>query len=260
MAEHELRPGVTVTFVTEVDLSQVESIRARCGQSRPTYTAFMAKAVALALQKYPYANRRVVHRWWKPWAPKTLQRFDNIDVAVAGEREEPGAEACAFVDVMRSVDNRSLDDISKWLRAMAVCDIQSNEQWRSFRTVVTKLPPWIAAHLIRFPLYFPSAWVKYRGAAAVISSPAKYGVDQVATTWPWPIGVSFGMVKPRAVAVGGRVEVRTTTHLMLNFDRRVMAGAQSARFFAHMVHVLENAEHEMADAIPTMTGRLAGAA
>ena len=72
--------------------------------------------------------------------------------------------------------------------------------------------------------------------------PAKYGVDVIAGSWPHPLGVSFGLVKPRPVAHQGMVVVRPTFSLSLNFDRAVMAGSQAAQFFRRIVEVLEHAE------------------
>ena len=63
VAEYEIRPGNTVTFLSEVDLTEVERVRAvATGGRRPSYTAFVVKAVALALREFPYANRRVCRR------------------------------------------------------------------------------------------------------------------------------------------------------------------------------------------------------
>jgi hypothetical protein len=68
MNRFEHRPGNTVTFLSEVDLSEVERVRQLAGDDRPSYTAFVAKALALSLQEFPYANRRVAGRLWVPFA------------------------------------------------------------------------------------------------------------------------------------------------------------------------------------------------
>ncbi len=51
---------------------------------------------------------------------------------------------------------------------------------------------------------------------------------------------SFGLAKPRPVVRDGSVVVRPTFTLTLNLDRRLMAGAQAARFFERIVELLEN--------------------
>lgn len=256
IVEYEIRPAHTVTFVSEVDLTEVEAMRkASTGVRRPSYTAFVAKAIALALKEFPYANRRVVRRPWWPFG-KRLQKFTHIDIAVAAERDMPGVEFCAFADIIRDAETRSLDELTAWLHELATCDASTNKQWREFSGLITKLPRWLSATLIRMPCWFPGLWVKYRGGAVLISSPAKYGVDSVLTTWTWPLGFSFGLVKERPIVVDGQLVVRPTFNLTLNFDRRVMAGAQGARFFKRVVDVLTHAQSEMADAEPPADSQL----
>src|SRR5690606_16428039 len=114
-------------------------------------------------------------------------------------------------------------------------------------SIITRLPLWLSKRLIRLPLWSPRLYSRYRGGAVLISSPAKYGVDIVATTWSWPLGISFGVVKDRPVVKNGQVVPCKTFVLTLNFDRRVMAGAQAAKFCSRLIEVLEKADTEMAD-------------
>ena len=246
IAEYEIRPGNTVMFLSEVDLTEVERVRARATAGRrPSYTAFVVKAVAVALRDFPYANRRVCRRPWLPFSGARLQEFHHRDVAVACERDIPGAESMAFLDVLRDADRLSLAEITEALHDLAVCDPSTNKQWREFSTLVARLPSWLSTRLIRLPCLVPSLWAKYRGGAVLVSSPAKYGVDVVAGTWTHPLGVSFGIARRRPVVRGEAIMACPTFTLTLSFDRRVMAGAQAARFFRQIVERLENAETEM---------------
>ena len=244
ISSFEIRsPGNTVTFLGEVDLSGVNRVRDACRDGegpKPSYTAFVVKAVALALREFPYANRRIFRRGL--FFRRRTYRFEQIDAAVLCERELPEAPMVAFVDMIRHADQQSLGVITRQLQDLATCDARTNEQWRSFTRVIRMLPGWLAGWVIRLPAIIPQMWVRYRGGAFVVSSPAKYGVDIVAATWPWPVGISFGLVKPRPVAHEGNVVVRPTFTLTLNFDRRLMAGAQAARFFHRIVELLENPE------------------
>jgi len=237
IAEFEHRPGVTVTFISEVDLSEVEAIRlaTKLGESKPSYTAFVVKALALTMREFPYANRRVCRRrWWLPLSRKCLQAFNACDVAVAVERDLPSIEYMTFADILREADRKSLQEINAWLRELATSDISNNRQWREFYTVIERMPVWLSTVLIRLPVFLPNWWVKYRGAAAMVSSPAKYGVDSIATSWTSPLGISFGYVRARAVVKGGQVVPCPTFNLVMNFDRRVMLGAQAALFFSQL--------------------------
>jgi hypothetical protein len=246
IVEQEIRPGHTVSFLAEVDLTEVERLRDRASTGRkPSYTALVAKAVALAMKEFPYANRRVCRRAWLPFASPRLQAFLRQDVAVAVERDLPGSESTAFIDILRDADRMDLIEMTEVLRAMATCDVATNKQWRDFSGLIAGLPGWLSALVIRLPWLAPSLWVKYRGGAVLISSPAKYGVDAVIGTWPHPVGISFGLVRLRPVVVHEEIVARPTFHLTLNFDRRVMAGAQSARFFKRITDILEDADSVM---------------
>lgn len=246
VADFELHPAPTVSFMTEVDLTEIERVRSAASGIRPSYTAFVAKAVALALLDFPYANRRVCRSPWRLWLGHRLQRFHHCDVAVASERDIPGAESVAFFDVFRDVDRVSLGELTEALRALAESDITTNEQWRSFSSLITRLPQWLSTWLIRLPYFFPSVWIKYRGAAVLISSPSKYGVDAVMATQSYALSLAFGLVRLRPIVRDGQVVAGKTFALTMNFDRRVMAGAQSARFFKRIVERLEGAETAMA--------------
>src|SRR4051812_716411 len=76
IVEHEMRPGRTVSFLSEVDLTQVERVRKDAPTTnKPSYTTLVVKAVALALRDFPYANRRVCRRGIWPFAGHRLQAF-----------------------------------------------------------------------------------------------------------------------------------------------------------------------------------------
>lgn len=241
IVEFEIRPGNTVSFVKQIDLTRIESIRARQaaeGQLKYSYTSFVVKAAALALQEHPYANRRVCRRIWWPFGVR-LQRFHHCDIAVACERAMPGAECVAFIDIMRKAESMSLSECTAWLHQLSGADAESNQQWREFSGLISRTPSWLSKLLIRLPNFSPSMWARYRGGSTIVSSPAKYGVDAVLGSWPWPIGISFGLVQKIPMVKDGQVVARDSFQLSLNFDRRIMAGAQSARFFKRLTGMLE---------------------
>jgi pyruvate/2-oxoglutarate dehydrogenase complex dihydrolipoamide acyltransferase (E2) component len=227
--------------MTEVDLTQVDALRRQAGDAAASYTAYVAKAVALALRDFPYANRRVCRPPSRLWLAVRLAAFHRCDVAIGAERDLPGAESVAFFDVFRDVDRMPVAEINEALRALAASDMATNAQWRSFSSMITRLPAWLSTLLIRLPYLFPRLWIKYRGAAVLITSPAKYGVDAVVASTVYPLSVSFGLAKARAVVRDGQLVARRTFMLTLGFDRRVMAGAQAARFYRRIVENLERA-------------------
>ncbi len=249
LPEKEIEANVSVTFRSVVDLTEIEKIRQaarRSGNTRPSYNAFVIRALAVALKEFPYANRRVFRQPWRPMRGPQLQSFMHADVAVAVERLQPGREFLAFVDVIRDADAMSLDELTAWLRTLAQADESNNEQWREFNNLIRRFPWWLSSLIARSPVYLPRLWEKYRGSAALVTSPAKYGVDGVAASWAWPLGVSFGLVAERPMVVNHQLTIRPTFEFVINFDRRVMAGAQAAQFFARCAELLSNpgSEHD----------------
>jgi pyruvate/2-oxoglutarate dehydrogenase complex dihydrolipoamide acyltransferase (E2) component len=246
VVEREIKFGNTILFVEEVDLTEVERLReaaVRRGERKPSYTAIVMKAVALALREFPYANRRVYRSW--PLGRRRLQQFIDIDISVAVERDIRDVECATFVDVHRRTDQTSLADLTDWLHRLVTSDETTNEQWRQLRTGAERMPGWLARRVIALPVRSPAFWRKWRGGAVLVSSPAKYGVGTVIGCWSSPIGVTFGMVRPRPMVVDGAVVVRPAFNFGLNWDRRVMAGAQAARFFRRTVDLMLDATGQL---------------
>lgn len=242
LSDSEIHAHVSVSFTSTVDLTAIEAQRAdaaRSGHRKPSYTAFVIKAVACALRDYPYANRKIFRSPWR-WTGPWLHAFQHADIAVAAERDLPGLEFVAFADVLRDADTKSLDEINAWLVALSQSDEESNQQWREFSTLIRRTPWRLAALILRLPTWLTSWWERYRGAAVLVSSPAKYGVGGVTASWAWPLGISFGYVQPKAVVRDGQIVARPCFEFMMNFDRRIMAGAAAAKFFKRVCDLLEN--------------------
>ncbi|WP_429885933.1 2-oxo acid dehydrogenase subunit E2 [Geoalkalibacter halelectricus] len=243
----EIKPGNTVSFVNEIDLTAIEDLRSTWnGERKPTYTAFIAKAAAIALQEFPYANRRL---YKIPFLRTRMQTFQDVRIAVACERDISDVEVAAFMDVLPEAERKNLSQVTDWLFDLAHCDLDSNKQWRDFYTLISRFPAWLSSRLISLPLFVPVLWWKWRGGAMVISSPGKYGVDAMLGSWPAPLGVSFGFAKDRPIVRDKQMVVAKTMYFTLNFDRRIMAGAQAARFFKRMCDLLENPQEGMQESL-----------
>lgn len=233
-----------VAMLSEIDMSSVERLRvenARLDSVKPSYTAFVAKAVSLALREQPHANRIAIEfPFWK-----RIVQLNDVHMTVAVERDQPGLEQAVYAGTIRHTDKLDLTAITKELQALAQATPETSERWRKLKWIVENLPCWLARWVLSIPRLSPSLWIEHRGGAVMISSPAKYGVDIMVGAWPWPLGFSFGLVKQRPLAVNGEVTVRQTMMLTMSFDRRLMGGAPAARFFRTVCDHLENAERDM---------------
>ena len=136
IAEYEIRPGNTVTFLSEVDLTEVERVRAaRPGdEGRPT--------------------RRSSSRPW-PWpcassptrtgvcagGPGSPSRDRACRSSITATWPSPASATSRapnrshFVDILRDADRLSLTEITAALHDLAVCDPSTNKQWREFSTL-----------------------------------------------------------------------------------------------------------------------------
>jgi pyruvate/2-oxoglutarate dehydrogenase complex dihydrolipoamide acyltransferase (E2) component len=247
-----------VAMVSEIDMSSCIRLREEYGQHgrlKPSYTAFVTKAVSLALRDHPYANRIPLE--WPMF--KRIVQLESVDMTVAAERDQPGMEQGVFAATIRNTDALDLVTLTKELQAISDGTGAAAERWQLLKRIIASLPVPLARIVLRVPLFFPSLWIKHRGGAVMISSPAKYGVDQVVAAWPWPLGFSFGLVKQRPVVVDGRVEPRPTVALVMSFDRRLMGGAPAARFFRTVCDYIERADRDMAEGGSDAVNRVGGA-
>lgn len=240
----EMNPSNKASFFREIDVSSMDALRNTllgADGLKPSYTALIVKAAAKVLAEYPYANRAILG---VPFAQKMVQ-FNNMDITVAIERNVENAEAIVLADTILSVDSKSVVDITKELQQVLNAEESEHPRWKLFSTLLNRLPVFFSRWIIRIPRYVPSQWVKHRGNACFVNSPAKYGVDFVVADMIWPLTVMFGWVKERPIAIDGKVEVRRTTPLSIIFDRRIMAGAPAAKFFNRLAEILENADREL---------------
>jgi hypothetical protein len=241
---HEMTAVYTVHFVREIDATALDRLRRETFEregEKPSYTALVVKAAALALREFPYANRAILG---PPFFRRMVQ-FRNMDITVAIERNVPQAEAVVLADTILDVDGKSPLDITRELQNILTADPETHPRWKLFSGLLSRLPVCLSRWLIRAPRYLPEQWVKHRGNACFVNSPAKYGIDFVIADMIWPLTVMFGWVKDRPIAVNGQVEVRRTMPLTIIFDRRIMAGAPAAHFFNRLAEILENADREL---------------
>lgn len=229
-----------LNFLCELDASGMDSIRnkaRRTGRIVPTYTAFVIKAVALALREHPRLNAMFQER------PCSTRRVPLKDIVatVAVERVVNGVDM-VFAPMLSSPDRKTLGCLTKHLRLLSHAEPRDILEFRRF-LFITKLAsrlPTLVRCLLRIPGLSPALWGKFRGGAYVVTSPGKYGgFDQVLPPWPWPLTVSFGVVKTRPFVLNGHILPRPTMRLTITADRRLAHGAQLARFAEYLKVLLE---------------------
>ena len=236
--ETEIRADNMVIVHRLVDFTRTEAFRKTRGLS---YTAIYAKAIATVVARHPAANRRLIPIPFLHKLFPVVQQFEGVDVAVAAERAQEGLENVAFIDIVRDADTTDLATIHETIRALQTSDEANNKQWRDLN-MVARLPFFLARFLVTMPRFFPSQWKKYRGGSVLISSPGKYGMDTITTSWTSPLGFSYGFVQPRPMVVAGEVVPRLSCHLIMSFDRRLLAGRPAGIVFSEIIELMEDPE------------------
>lgn len=232
--------------IRDIDVTQIDRRRHQMAKEgrKASYTSFVAKAAAKVLQEMPQANRAAI----ETFCYTRVFSFQSTHISVAVERNDADNNyGGAFVYTIYDTDKKELNEISKEIADLSTLPNDSVdprlERWQRILWG-TKWTPflWIISLVLWTHKNIPFLYIKNRGGALMISSPSKYGVDFIVAHWPYTIGLSFGLVKQRPWIENGEVVVRKTMSLTLAFDRRIIPGAQAARFMNRLCEILENAE------------------
>ena len=171
-------------------------------QARLTLTAFVVKAVAGALQKYPRANSSLDE------AAHEIVYKDYRHIGIAVD-----TEGGLIVPVLRDADKKNLLEISSELHGLA-------ERTRARKIGLEEL----------------------QGGSFTISNQGSIGgahftpiiyAPQVAI-----LGIGQGAAKP--LVIDGKIAARMVLPLCLAYDHRVMDGADAVRFLREIIYGLES--------------------
>jgi pyruvate dehydrogenase E2 component (dihydrolipoamide acetyltransferase) len=171
-------------------------------RARLTLTAFVVKAVAGALRKYPRANSSLDE------AAHEIVYKDYRHIGIAVD-----TEGGLIVPVLRDADKKSLLEISSELHGLT-------ERTRARKIALEEL----------------------QGGSFTISNQGSIGgahftpiiyAPQVAI-----LGIGQGAARP--VVLDGKIAVRTMLPLCLAYDHRVLDGADAVRFLREIIHGLES--------------------
>jgi pyruvate/2-oxoglutarate dehydrogenase complex dihydrolipoamide acyltransferase (E2) component len=224
-----------VAFSQLIDFTQVLNSRQRRereGKVKPTYTAFILDAIAKSLREHPKMNRIVYHGLTGyQWA-----EFDDIDVAVAVEASE-GDVDIAYATIIRNANEQGVDKLAESLHRIATTSSDDPQLNR-----LQRLPAAITGALARGTGLHPKLWARFRGGSCALTSPAKYGIENVIVKSCWPVQFAFGNVRERPMVVNGQCLPRFSAMLSMSWHRELTTGAVAARFFEEIVQRLQNAE------------------
>jgi len=196
-----LHEAAQLTLTAEADATDLAAgLAARASSGgRPSYTAAVVRACAIALRDHPRMARR--------WSAEGLVPVAAIDVGVAVALDDG-----LVVPVLRAADQKGLEALAEELGALAERirsgSITSPETQGAVMTVTS-----LGAH--RIDAFTPLL-----------------DLPQAAI-----LGV--GRARPRPAMVGGAVVARTLMTLSLTIDHRVVDGEPAAAFLDQVIAILE---------------------
>jgi len=202
-----LRTTAQLTLTTEVDMDEIVRLRGEVGPElerregvHVTYTDLIVRAAAVALREHPGINAR--------WEGEGVLRFSEIHIGVAVALDEG-----LIVPVVRQADRATLGQISAAIRDLS-------ERARSNRVRPEEM----------------------QGVTFTVTNLGMYDVDAFTPVLNPPEAAILGVgrLHRKPVAVGDRVEIRSTMVLSLTFDHRVVDGVPAAQFLQRVKYILEH--------------------
>jgi pyruvate dehydrogenase E2 component (dihydrolipoamide acetyltransferase) len=197
-----LREAAQLTLTAEADATDLEAELARLGGEsgrRPSYTAAVVRACALALPDHPRMARR--------WSADGLVPVEAVDIGVAVAVDDG-----LVVPVLRGADGKGLARISDEIAELA-------ERTRAGRISTPETQGAVMS-------------VTSLGAHRVDAFTPLLDLPQAAI-----LGV--GRARPRPAVVDGQVVARTLMVLSLSIDHRVVDGEPAAAFLDRVIALLE---------------------
>ena len=200
------------TVVEEVDVTELVALRERAkplGEAhgvKVTYTAFIMKAVAIALHRYPELNAMLDEE------AQEIVSFGHVNLGIATDTEDG-----LIVPVVPNVHLQSVLQIAGALGELAQRTREGKarpEDLRGSTFTITNAGPIggiLATPIINFPE------VAILGVHRIVKRP---GVVETST--------------------GDRIEVRQMMNISLSVDHRLADGASGARFLMAVKEMLEH--------------------
>lgn len=232
-----------VNFCNQVELDALDALRAaseRAGLAKPSYTAAVTKAIAMAVAElqdtFPELNSMIGRFLGFHW----ISRFESISAGVAVSRDDDGMDRI-FVQVIPEPHRLTLGDLTQRLRHASTAAASELPDYAATRSLYRK-PGFLQKPLIYFGEVAPKLHARYRGTFS-LTTVGKFGID-MQTTLPLttPIQFGFGRVQPRPVVRGGGVAVANTVMLTLTFDRNLLNGRPCAELMERVCTILSTAD------------------
>lgn len=194
-----------VTLFGEIDVSALVATRERMaikGQSRPTFSHFIIKAVALALQSHPKLNAH--------FSGSELECSPSIDIGLAVARENGDL----VVPVLRAAETKTVMQIAQEVIALVDRARSNNLQLADVRGATFTLSNVGGGGITRW-------------STPIVSAP------QVAI-------LAVSAIRDGPLVRDGTLQIRKLLPVSLSFDHRVINGNPASQFLETLGSVLSD--------------------
>ncbi len=231
----------SVYGILEIDMTQALKIlnkKNEDGSLKITPTHLVAKAIAMSIQTRPEIN--AIIRFNKIYYRKSVDIFFQVNVDGSGDQKISKANLSGTV--LRSVDQLSLDEISKQLSHKSK-ELRSGKDPEFAQTFkLFKFIPWWAAKLVlnifSFINYELNLNLSFLGlpkdpfGSVMVTSVGSLGIDLAfAPLVPYskvPLLLSVGRINDEVKVIDGKIEIRPIMKIGVTFDHRLIDGVHAA--------------------------------
>lgn len=203
--------------------------KARTGETL-SFTAFLAKCVAQAVDSYKFAQAMPDWRG-------NLVIFDEVDIAMLIERTAVG-QKYPLAHLIRAANKKSLREIHDEIRQVQSAPMSDREA-NSLNLIIT-LPRFLRRAMLGAVSKSPQMRKKYMGtvslsAIGMFGNKAGWGIAPNYHS----LGLIVGSITPKPGVVEGRIEIREYLCLTVSFDHNIIDGAPATRFVRQLTDLIE---------------------
>ncbi|RME21784.1 MAG: hypothetical protein D6806_14065 [Deltaproteobacteria bacterium] len=256
-------PGDPQIYGTlEIDLTNAYRWRDSLpeGSPRVTVTHMVARAVAVALARYPDLNAML--RFGRIYLRQSVDMF-----ILAAVEHESGREDLTSIK-LSGADKMSVEQIAEVVAAKLkrVREKKDTELQKTSR-MMSLMPGWLVRFLLKLVAFISYTLnLRFPGiprdqfGSCLITNVGMMGLDiAYAPLVPYsraPVVLLVGEAKPRPVVVGDKIEIRPVVTLNASIDHRLCDGALLAKMVKTIKTVF--AEPEKYFEVPEVTGDSSG--
>lgn len=242
----------SICFTNEIEVEALDRLREAyrdAGQTPPSFTAMVIKAIALAIAelrpRYPELSSTLAGLPGLRW----IHVYDRQSAGLAIAREEADGRDVVFNTVLEDPDRAPLGELTRRLQEASQRPVEELADVRQCRRVFN-LPAPIQWLLLTVGGLIPRARQQFRGTFA-LTTVGKFGVDcQLTLPQTACLHFGFGAIRSRPVVHGEQVVPARTLFLTVSFDRRLLNGRPVALLMERTRQVLQTAEfHEEIPAV-----------